>query len=101
MMKFIDNNHVIVVCIHTFPKFLTVKGLYRNEKMFCRGRSISTHCQFTNGCRGNTQGLAKMVEGQNAKDVMNRLRGIQCRGNTSCPDQLSRAIEQYYQQHAE
>ena len=62
---------------------------------------IITHCQFTNGCRGNTQGLAKMVEGQNAKDVMNRLRGIQCRGNTSCPDQLSRAIEQYYQQHAE
>lgn len=59
---------------------------------------IITHCQFTNGCRGNTQGLAKMVEGQNAKDVMNRLRGIQCRGNTSCPDQLSRAIEQYYQQ---
>ena len=57
--------------------------------------------RFINGCRGNTQGLAKMVEGQNAKDVMNRLRGIQCRGNTSCPDQLSRAIEQYYQQHAE
>ena len=48
---------------------------------------VITHCQFTNGCRGNTQGLAKMVEGQNAKDVMNRLRGIQCRGNTSCPDQ--------------
>ena len=62
---------------------------------------VITHCQFTNGCRGNTQGLAKMVEGQNAKDVMNRLRGIQCRGNTSCPDQLSRALEQYYQQHAE
>ena len=50
MMKFIDNNHVIVVCVHTFPKFLTVKGLYRNEKMFCRGRSISTHCQFTKVC---------------------------------------------------
>ena len=28
---------------------------------------VITHCQFTNGCRGNTQGLAKMVEGQNAK----------------------------------
>ena len=62
---------------------------------------IITACTIHRGCRGNTQGLAKMVEGQNAKDVMNRLRGIQCRGNTSCPDQLSRAIEQYYQQHAE
>ena len=59
---------------------------------------VITHCKFHNGCRGNTQGLAKMVEGQNAKDVMNRLRGIQCRGNTSCPDQLAHAIEAYEQQ---
>jgi len=29
---------------------------------------------------------------------MNRLRGVQCRGGTSCPDQLSRAIEIYLDQ---
>lgn len=57
---------------------------------------VITACRFTNGCRGNTQGLARMVLGQNAKDVMERLRGIPCRGATSCPDQLSRAIECYY-----
>ena len=54
-----------------------------------------TACRFTNGCRGNTDGLSRVVVGQNAKEVMERLRGIPCRGDTSCPDQLSRAIEQY------
>ncbi|MDD3335170.1 MAG: TIGR03905 family TSCPD domain-containing protein [Eubacteriales bacterium] len=57
---------------------------------------VITSCQFTNGCKGNTSGLAKLVVGQNAKEVMERLRGIPCHGNTSCPDQLSRAIAEYY-----
>ncbi|HIU19916.1 MAG TPA: TIGR03905 family TSCPD domain-containing protein [Candidatus Limiplasma stercoravium] len=57
-----------------------------------------TACRFTGGCRGNTNGLARMVVGQDARDVMTRLRGIPCQGDTSCPDQLSRAIEQYLRQ---
>ena len=52
----------------------------------------------TNGCRGNTDGLARLAVGQDAREVMNRLRGVQCRGGTSCPDQLSRAIEIYLDQ---
>ena len=59
---------------------------------------VITQCQFTNGCRGNTTGLSRMVIGQKAEEVMQKLRGIPCRGNTSCPDQLSRAIEQYLEQ---
>lgn len=58
---------------------------------------IITRCEFTGGCRGNTNGLARMVIGQSAEEVMHRLRGIPCQGATSCPDQLSRAIEQYLQ----
>lgn len=60
-----------------------------------------TECQFTGGCRGNTNGLAKMVIGCDAKEVMGRLRGIPCRGDTSCPDQLSRAIEKYLSEQAQ
>ncbi len=56
---------------------------------------IITHCAFHHGCRGNTQGLAKMVIGQKADEVARRLSGIQCRGATSCPDQLARAIRSY------
>ena len=59
---------------------------------------VITYCAFIGGCRGNTEGLARTVIGQDAVEIMNRLRGVPCRGNTSCPDQLSRAIEQYLAQ---
>ena len=60
---------------------------------------VITACSFTGGCRGNTVGLAQMVVGQNAHEVMRKLRGIPCQGATSCPDQLSRAIERYFEEH--
>lgn len=50
--------------------------------------------KFIGGCSGNTQGVAKLVEGMDAEEVIKRLDGIRC-GNrpTSCPDQLSKAIQ--------
>lgn len=56
---------------------------------------IITHCRILNGCRGNTEGLARMVVGQKAEEVAKKLEGIQCRGGTSCPDQLAKAIRAY------
>ena len=51
---------------------------------------------FTGGCHGNTQGLARMVEGCDPADVVKRLKGIRCGDKpTSCPDQLARAIESW------
>ena len=57
---------------------------------------IITQCVIHNGCRGNTKGLATMVIGQNAEEVAAKLEGIPCRGGTSCPDQLARAIRAYH-----
>ena len=56
---------------------------------------IITHCRFEGGCKGNTEGLARMVIGRKAEEVAAGLEGVECRGNTSCPDQLSRAIRAY------
>ncbi len=51
--------------------------------------------RFVGGCHGNLQGIAKLVEGMYATDVIQRLNGIQCGlKKTSCPDQLCRALEQ-------
>ena len=51
--------------------------------------------RFIGGCSGNTQGVASLVEGMDAKEVINRLKGIRCGfKNTSCPDQLAKAIRQ-------
>ena len=50
--------------------------------------------KFIGGCSGNTQGVAKLVEGMPVKEVISRLEGIKCgsRG-TSCPDQLATALK--------
>ena len=61
---------------------------------------IVTACSFEGGCTGNTQGVARLVVGRNVDDVIQMLKGIQCRGNTSCPDQLARALEEYRLQNA-
>jgi uncharacterized protein (TIGR03905 family) len=50
--------------------------------------------QFIGGCDGNLQGISKLVEGMDAIRARELLRGIRCgRKNTSCPDQLSKAID--------
>ena len=56
---------------------------------------IIKSCEFVGGCTGNTQGIASLVVGMKVEDVIKKTKGIQCRGGTSCPDQLSRALEQY------
>jgi len=50
---------------------------------------------FIGGCNGNLQGISQLVKGQKIDDVISRLRGVRC-GNksTSCPDQLSQALNQ-------
>lgn len=51
--------------------------------------------QFIGGCSGNTQGIASLVEGMNAEEVISRLEGIKCGHRpTSCPDQLSIALKE-------
>lgn len=57
--------------------------------------------KFMGGCSGNTQGVARLAEGKNIDEVEELLRGVQCRNNTSCPDQLSKAISAYKKKIAE
>ena len=51
--------------------------------------------RFIGGCSGNLQGIARLVEGKNIDEVEALLAGVRCKGNTSCPDQLSKAIAEY------
>ena len=51
--------------------------------------------EFIGGCPGNTVGVATLAEGQNAQQLIAKLKGIDCRGRgTSCPDQLAKALTQ-------
>ena len=58
---------------------------------------VITFCRINNGCKGNTQGVAKLAIGRKADEIAALLEGIPCRGNTSCPDQLSKAIRAYHE----
>ncbi len=51
--------------------------------------------RFIGGCSGNLQGIARLAEGKDIDELQTLLAGIRCKGNTSCPDQLSKAIAQY------
>lgn len=49
--------------------------------------------EFIGGCAGNTQGVATLVQGMKAEEVIAKLEGIRCGFKpTSCPDQLAKAL---------
>lgn len=51
--------------------------------------------QFIGGCAGNTQGVARLIEGMNVDEAISRMNGIKCGARaTSCPDQLAQALKQ-------
>lgn len=60
-----------------------------------------TQLQYLGGCNGNTQGIARLVEGMDMDEAIRRLEGIHCGPRpTSCPDQLAQALKRYKKEHA-
>lgn len=55
--------------------------------------------KFIGGCSGNLQGIAKLVNNKDIDEVISILKGIKCKGNTSCPDQLATALMEYKEAH--
>ena len=77
------------------------EGVCSREMIFDIENGIIKSLKIVGGCQGNTQGISKLVEGMKIEDVIKKLKGIQC-GNkgTSCPDQLSIALEKYLKEIA-
>ena len=51
--------------------------------------------KFVGGCPGNLSAISKLVEGQDAKKIIEILKGNQCgQRGTSCADQFATAIEE-------
>ena len=64
--------------------------------------NIVKNVTFHGGCSGNTQGVSKLIVGMPAQEAVARLGGIRCGfKNTSCPDQLSKALQQMLQEKSE
>ena len=56
---------------------------------------VVTNVQFLGGCNGNLKGIAALVEGMKAEDVIARVEVIKCGMKaTSCHDQLAQALKE-------
>lgn len=76
-------------------KFKT-KGVCSQEIFFDVRDNKLTHVEFVGGCSGNSQGVARLLEGMEVDEAIRRLDGIHCGPRpTSCPDQLARALKQF------
>lgn len=78
------------------------KGTCSRQILFNVDEDNKLHgVRFIGGCGGNLQGIARLVENKDINEIEALLAGIRCKGNTSCPDQLSQAIAQYKKEKAE
>lgn len=56
---------------------------------------IINDISIVGGCNGNTRGIMVLLKGMNARDAIEKLRGINCNGRgTSCPDQVALALQE-------
>ena len=71
------------------------KGVCSAQIDFTIEDGIVKNVVYYGGCNGNLQGIGKLVEGMPVEEVIKRLEGIGCGyKNTSCPDQLSKALKE-------
>ncbi len=74
----------------------STKGTCSRQILFDVDENDKMHnVRFIGGCGGNLQGISRLVEGKDINEIQTLLEGIRCKGNTSCPDQLSKAIGEY------
>lgn len=74
----------------------TPRGVCSTQFDFDIENNIIKSCKITNGCPGNTMAVSKLVIGKTIDEVINALKGIDCRGRgTSCPDQIAQALIEY------
>jgi len=78
-------------------KTYTTKGTCSSKIHFNIENGLVEKVRFEKGCSGNLQAVSALVEGMPISEVIKKLKGIPCgRKHTSCPDQLAKALEEYY-----
>ena len=76
---------------HTF----TPRGVCSRRMTVELEDGIIKDVRIEGGCSGKLQGISRLVVGMKATDAIERMKGISCGGKpTSCPDQLSKALEE-------
>lgn len=71
------------------------EGVCSSEMIIIVEDEIIKSVNIIGGCPGNSLGVSSLVKGMTVDEAIKKLKGIDCRGKgTSCPDQLSKALEE-------
>jgi len=74
----------------------TPKGVCSRKMTVQVEDGVITAVCIEGGCSGNLQGISRLVEGMKVEEAISRMEGIRCGWkNTSCPDQLAKALKTY------
>ena len=76
------------------------EGTHAKEISFDIDGDIVSNIEFIGGCPGNTVGIAALADGMTVDKIERRLKGIVCANiptDTSCPDQLAKAVRAAYE----
>ena len=92
---------IIVILFLTLAYYLMKTINFTTKGTCCRQILIELddanrvlNVKFNGGCNGNLKGIAALITGMDADEVRKRLAGIKCgMKETSCPDQLAKALE--------
>ena len=71
------------------------RGVCSRKMIFDIENGVVEDLKVEGGCSGNLQGISRLVKGRDIDEVIETLKGIKCRNNTSCPDQLAQALIEY------
>ena len=68
-------------------------GVCSSKMIIKTNGDVIRNVEIIGGCPGNSVGVSKLCVGRRIDDVIDVLKGIDCRGRgTSCPDQLACAL---------
>ena len=71
------------------------KGVCAQEIRFDINGDVVSNISFLGGCNGNLKAIAKLVDGWTVDQIEGKLLGNSCGWrNTSCADQLAKAVRE-------
>jgi uncharacterized protein (TIGR03905 family) len=69
------------------------QGVCARKMTIVHENGLIVSARVDGGCKGNLQGICRLIEGLKVEDVVKRLDGVICHGGTSCPDQLAQGLK--------
>lgn len=72
------------------------QGVCSKEMRFEMEGDVIRRVVIVGGCPGNLLGISRIMENKRISEVVEAFQGVRCGGkNTSCPDQISKALLAY------